>query len=216
MHASGAFFSVMSTDANNPIPEGGGGIRVHVHQAFSIWFLPTFLHSWYVCLESHKCPLVERKSPFVRLTDHVTGLHVWFHAILVRIGTRRGLSVLRWNAKSTVERLRTAQHMVMIMGTPSPACALFLVCLSAFCLNVFRILLPTRAQGARKLFVGLFKNLSDLSDLAAPLIDVREESKTVFLVWRCPASGFLDATDTFLMNGETNKIYRQNVVLKTA
>lgn len=71
-------------------------------------------------------------------------------------------------------------------------------------------------QGARTLFEGLFEKLSDLSDLAAPTADVSEESKTIFLVWRCPASGFLDATDTFLLNGETNKIYRQNVAFKTS
>lgn len=47
------------------------------------------------------------------------------------------------------------------------------------------------------------------------MVDVSEDSKTVFLVWRCPASGFLDATDTFVLNGETKKIYRQNVAFKT-
>lgn len=71
------------------------------------------------------------------------------------------------------------------------------------------------AQGARNLFGGLFKALSDPSDLAAPVIDVDEASKVIFLVWRCPASGFLDATDTFLVDGETNKIYRQNVAYRT-
>lgn len=71
------------------------------------------------------------------------------------------------------------------------------------------------AQGARTLFTGLFEALSDQSDLAAPMIDVDEVSKLIFLIWRCPASGFLDATDTFLVDGETNKIYRQNVAYKT-
>lgn len=55
-----------------------------------------------------------------------------------------------------------------------------------------------------------------MSDLAAPMIDVCEESKTVFLIWKCPASGFLDATDTFIFNGDTKKIFRQNVAFKTA
>lgn len=72
-----------------------------------------------------------------------------------------------------------------------------------------------RAQGARTFFTGLFEALSDQSDLAAPMIDVDESFKMIFLIWRCPASGFLDATDTFLINGETNKIYRQNVAYKT-
>eukprot|EP00903_Cladosiphon_okamuranus_P006425 g6287.t1 len=70
-------------------------------------------------------------------------------------------------------------------------------------------------EGARTLFTGLFEAMSDQSDLAAPMIDVDEASKLIFLIWRCPASGFLDATDTFLINGETSKIYRQNVAFKT-
>lgn len=56
----------------------------------------------------------------------------------------------------------------------------------------------------------------DQSDLAAPMIQVSEDSKMIFFVWRNPASGFLDATDTFLLNGRTKKIYRQNVAYKTA
>lgn len=71
------------------------------------------------------------------------------------------------------------------------------------------------AQGARSLFSGLFPALHDLSDLDAPVADVSEESKMVFLIWRCPASGFVDATDTFVF-GDNNKIYRQNVAYKTA
>ncbi|CAM9266921.1 unnamed protein product [Ectocarpus sp. 6 AP-2014] len=70
-------------------------------------------------------------------------------------------------------------------------------------------------EGARTLFEGLFEALSDQSDLAAPVIDVSEESNMVFLVWRCPASGFLDATDTFTHNDKTKKISRQNVAYKT-
>lgn len=69
-------------------------------------------------------------------------------------------------------------------------------------------------QGARSLFTGLFKALSDLSDLAAPVAEVSEESKMVFLVWRCPASGFMDATDTFVF-GDNKKIYRQTVAFRT-
>lgn len=75
---------------------------------------------------------------------------------------------------------------------------------------------PKLAQGARTLFTGLFEALSDLSDLAAPMIDVDEVSKLVFLIWRCPASGFLEATDTFLIDGKTNKIFRQNVAYKSS
>ncbi|CAM9738547.1 unnamed protein product [Hapterophycus canaliculatus] len=56
----------------------------------------------------------------------------------------------------------------------------------------------------------------DRSDLAAPMIEVSEDNKMIFLIWRNPASGFLDATDTFLLDGDTKKIYRQNVAFKTA
>lgn len=55
---------------------------------------------------------------------------------------------------------------------------------------------------------------SDTSDMTAPVIDVEEESKMVFLIWKCPASGFIDATDTFTFDGE-NMIRRQNVVFRT-
>lgn len=69
-------------------------------------------------------------------------------------------------------------------------------------------------QGARTLFTGLFQTLSDMSDLAAPLVDVSEDKKMVFIVWRCPASGMGDAADTFLF-GDNNKILRQNVAFRT-
>ncbi|CAM9961750.1 unnamed protein product [Laminaria digitata] len=69
-------------------------------------------------------------------------------------------------------------------------------------------------EGARSLFTGLFEALSDLNDLSVPVADVSEDSKMVFLIWRCPASGFVDATDTFVYS-DNNKIYRQNVAFKT-
>ena len=80
------------------------------------------------------------------------------------------------------------------------------------CLVSCLISLP---QGARSLFTGLFEALSDMSDLSSPVVDVCEESKMVFLVWRCPASGFADATDTFVYS-DNKKIYRQNVAFRTA
>ncbi|CAM9145134.1 unnamed protein product [Scytosiphon promiscuus] len=70
-------------------------------------------------------------------------------------------------------------------------------------------------EGARTLFEGLFGTMVDQSDLAAPMIEVSEDSSTIFLVWRNPASGFLDATDTFVLNNDTRKIFRQNVAFKT-
>lgn len=52
-----------------------------------------------------------------------------------------------------------------------------------------------------------------MSDLSAPLLDVSEDTKMVFIVWRCLASGMVDANDTFLF-GANNKIVRQNVAFR--
>lgn len=69
-------------------------------------------------------------------------------------------------------------------------------------------------EGARSVMMILFEMLTDLSDLSAPVVDVFEDSKMVFLIWRNPASGILDSTDTFVFSDD-NKIYRQNVVFRT-
>lgn len=63
-----------------------------------------------------------------------------------------------------------------------------------------------------KCFKGLFNQLSDLSGLAAPVVDVNEKQKQVFLVWSCPSSGVKSASDTFLFD-DAGKIVRQNVNL---
>jgi len=64
----------------------------------------------------------------------------------------------------------------------------------------------------REMFVGLFGDLSDLSTLAAPVVDVEEDAGQVFLVWKCPGVGFETATDTFIF-GKDYKIKRQNIVV---
>merc|ERR1712054_63863 len=68
----------------------------------------------------------------------------------------------------------------------------------------------------RECFTGLFESLSDTSGLAAPAIRVEESGDapagSVFLVWRCPSSGFAHATDTFLFDAD-GKIAKQNVVV---
>ena len=61
------------------------------------------------------------------------------------------------------------------------------------------------------LFTNLFKDLSDLSTLAAPLIEVQEDVGQVMLVWECPGCGFSKVTDTFIFKGD--KILRQNIVV---
>jgi len=71
-------------------------------------------------------------------------------------------------------------------------------------------------KGVKECFTGLFKDLSDLSGLAAPAIRVEEATEgkagMVFLVWRCPSSGYNHATDTFLFDA-AGKIAKQNVVI---
>ena len=69
----------------------------------------------------------------------------------------------------------------------------------------------------RECFTGLFESLSDTSGLAAPAIRVEEAGEgvpagSVFLVWRCPTSGYAHATDTFLFDAD-GKIAKQNVVV---
>merc|ERR1711924_457117 len=70
-------------------------------------------------------------------------------------------------------------------------------------------------KGVKELFTGLFKALHDTSGLAAPAIRVDPGSEgiagSVFLVWRCPTSGFTHVTDTFLFD-EDGKIAKQNIV----
>ena len=68
--------------------------------------------------------------------------------------------------------------------------------------------------GVRNLFTGLFAKLSDLSTLAAPLIEVQESSGMVFLVWECPGCGYEKVTDTFIF--KNGKILRQNIVVFSA
>jgi ketosteroid isomerase-like protein len=65
----------------------------------------------------------------------------------------------------------------------------------------------------RQCFKGLFSILSDLSSLAAPYIRVEEgDFPSVFLIWQCPSSGIVSATDTFVF--DTNGIisYQKVVV----
>jgi hypothetical protein len=71
-------------------------------------------------------------------------------------------------------------------------------------------------DGVRECFVGLFASLYDLGDLAAPVVTVKEASAhepgSVFLVWNAAASGYSEATDTFIFDSSA-KILWQNVVV---
>jgi len=64
----------------------------------------------------------------------------------------------------------------------------------------------------REMFLNIWQEMTDISTLQAPVQDVEEEMLTVFLVWKCPSSGFKHATDTFLF-GNDFKIKRQNIVV---
>ena len=77
----------------------------------------------------------------------------------------------------------------------------------------------TGLAGVRDCFTSLFARLSDLSDLAAPVSEVNEAANgqpgSVFLIWRCPASGYAAATDTFTFDNQ-GKIIMQNVVVQNS
>jgi len=68
------------------------------------------------------------------------------------------------------------------------------------------------AKGIREMFVGLFADLKDLATLQAPVVEVEEDAKQVFLIWKCPGCGYDTATDTFIF-GNDFKIRRQNIVV---
>ena len=70
----------------------------------------------------------------------------------------------------------------------------------------------TGIAGIREMFTELFGDLPDLKTLEAPIVEVDEPGKTVFLVWKCPGCGFSTATDTFVF-GPDFKIKRQNIVV---
>mmetsp|Transcript_67275 Transcript_67275/g.82434 ORF Transcript_67275/g.82434 Transcript_67275/m.82434 type:complete len:176 (-) Transcript_67275:14-541(-) len=70
----------------------------------------------------------------------------------------------------------------------------------------------TGLAGIRDMFTHLFEDLHDLKTLEAPVVEVDEPGKTVFLVWKCPGCGFTTATDTFVF-GPDFKIKRQNIVI---
>merc|ERR1719188_1266950 len=64
----------------------------------------------------------------------------------------------------------------------------------------------------RQMFTNLFADLKDLATLDAPVVDVEEDAKQVFLIWKCPGCGYKTATDTFIF-GPDFKIQRQNIVV---
>jgi quinol monooxygenase YgiN len=64
----------------------------------------------------------------------------------------------------------------------------------------------------RDFFAGLFKLLSDLSDLDAPMIDVT--TNMVYLAWKCPASTIASAHDTFVFTKD-HKVQWQNIAYST-
>ena len=73
----------------------------------------------------------------------------------------------------------------------------------------------TGLAGIREMFTELFHDLHDLKTLEAPVVEVDEPGRTVFLIWACPGCGFTTATDTFVF-GPDFKIKRQNVVITKA
>jgi hypothetical protein len=65
----------------------------------------------------------------------------------------------------------------------------------------------------RQFFLNLFAQLTNLTSLAAPIVEVTESpQKQVYLIWSCPSSGVESATDTFIFD-DNNRISRQNIAL---
>ena len=56
----------------------------------------------------------------------------------------------------------------------------------------------TGLTGIRTMFESFFALLTSCELLTMPVMEVTEEPKQVFLVWDCPDSGVVSATDTFL------------------
>lgn len=68
----------------------------------------------------------------------------------------------------------------------------------------------TGTSEIRKFFEGLFGLLADLSTLDAPVVEVTESPKQVYLIWKCPGSHVAAAQDTFIY-ADDFKILRQNI-----
>eukprot|EP00405_Crypthecodinium_cohnii_P007006 CAMPEP_0194782388 /NCGR_PEP_ID=MMETSP0323_2-20130528/78663_1 /TAXON_ID=2866 ORGANISM="Crypthecodinium cohnii, Strain Seligo" /NCGR_SAMPLE_ID=MMETSP0323_2 /ASSEMBLY_ACC=CAM_ASM_000346 /LENGTH=127 /DNA_ID=CAMNT_0039721197 /DNA_START=86 /DNA_END=469 /DNA_ORIENTATION=+ len=67
-------------------------------------------------------------------------------------------------------------------------------------------------SGITELFTKLFKELTDMSEMAGSVVEVVEDPKSAWVCWKCPSSGITSATDTFIF-GDDFKIKRQNVVM---
>merc|ERR1719253_127430 len=66
----------------------------------------------------------------------------------------------------------------------------------------------------KQFFENLFKVLSDTSGLAAPVIEPTEDPAQTYLIWSCPTSGIVSATDTFIFD-ESFIVRRQNIAYTT-
>mmetsp|Transcript_60405 Transcript_60405/g.144002 ORF Transcript_60405/g.144002 Transcript_60405/m.144002 type:complete len:569 (-) Transcript_60405:125-1831(-) len=63
-----------------------------------------------------------------------------------------------------------------------------------------------------EMYEAMFAELDDLTSFEAPVTDVDEDAGQVFMVWRCPSSGYLTATATFIF-ARNLKIWKQNIVV---
>jgi len=79
--------------------------------------------------------------------------------------------------------------------------------LKAFDHSSGRLTTATGRAQIQTFFEGLFSLLSDTRGLGVGALDVTNQ---VFLVWYCPTSTIVSATDTFIFD-DANKIIRQNI-----
>eukprot|EP00401_Gymnodinium_catenatum_P043054 CAMPEP_0117573360 /NCGR_PEP_ID=MMETSP0784-20121206/60910_1 /TAXON_ID=39447 /ORGANISM="" /LENGTH=219 /DNA_ID=CAMNT_0005371915 /DNA_START=42 /DNA_END=701 /DNA_ORIENTATION=- len=63
-----------------------------------------------------------------------------------------------------------------------------------------------------QMFQQLFAELEDLSTFDTPVVDIDEDAGQVFIVWKCPSSGYLAATETLIFSASF-KIWKQNIVI---
>lgn len=67
--------------------------------------------------------------------------------------------------------------------------------------------------GVRECFRGLFETLVDMSGTTAPVQEVDEVNRTVFLIWQVLGSGYHNCCDTFVLSPELKIVY-QNVAVR--
>eukprot|EP00747_Dinoflagellata_sp_TGD_P067295 gnl/TRDRNA2_/TRDRNA2_155207_c0_seq2.p1 gnl/TRDRNA2_/TRDRNA2_155207_c0~~gnl/TRDRNA2_/TRDRNA2_155207_c0_seq2.p1 ORF type:complete len:151 (+),score=21.90 gnl/TRDRNA2_/TRDRNA2_155207_c0_seq2:2-454(+) len=67
-------------------------------------------------------------------------------------------------------------------------------------------------EDVRRCFAALFSSLTDLTTFSTPVVKIDQKPNSIFVVWKCPGSGYRHATDTFVLDEEF-RVVRQNLVV---